>query len=247
MNIHDEAHEIGRSGGVRNIADYTRLRPGDDIVFRLSHRVCDEANVRFDLAGPPGRGDTVPQRRVDQHHVSLQGRAQRHHLPKISAQPDHRDRRIAFKELGENFAAETHFGDDHDAQTPRFGGKQAQLARREVGVLGKCFPSITAKVQPWLVHVSRLLFGPCSTRRRRPPTSQTLSFREHCAKRSLAMQDCLGYFWGCGGGWVPTGPGAEMWKTSLEDRCMLWRMAGRGSLVTRGRIGCAATSDPRLS
>src|SRR6266404_8881774 len=28
MNIHNEAHEIGQSGSVRDIADHTRLRPG---------------------------------------------------------------------------------------------------------------------------------------------------------------------------------------------------------------------------
>jgi hypothetical protein len=106
------------------------------------------------------RGDTVPERSVDQHHVSLQGRTQRHHLRKISAQPDHRDRRIAFKELGENFAAEAHFGDDYDAQRPRFGSKQARLARRNLGVRGKSFTSIAAKVQPLLPHVRLLLFGP---------------------------------------------------------------------------------------
>ncbi|TMJ55903.1 MAG: hypothetical protein E6G90_06600 [Alphaproteobacteria bacterium] len=72
------------------------------------------------------------------------------------------------KELGETFAQKAHFGDYYNAQTPCFGGKQAQLARHKVGILGKCFPSITAKVQPWLVHVPPLLFGPSSTRGRRP-------------------------------------------------------------------------------
>src|SRR6516164_1413720 len=72
VNAHDEAHKIGLSGGVRDIADHTRLRPGDDILFRLSYPVYNDADVRFDLAGPPGCSGTVPERRVDQHHVSLQ-------------------------------------------------------------------------------------------------------------------------------------------------------------------------------
>ena len=85
--------------------------------------------------------------RVDQHHVSLQGRAQRHQLRQIRAHLDYRDRGIAFKELGETFAQEAHFGDDHDAQTPCFDAEPG-AARREVRVRGKSFPSITAKVRP---------------------------------------------------------------------------------------------------
>src|SRR5258708_12391296 len=75
MNIHDEAYEIGRSDGVRDISDHTRLRPGDDIVFRLSHRVSDEANVRFDLAGPPGRGGALPGLPLPPPHPSPPGGA----------------------------------------------------------------------------------------------------------------------------------------------------------------------------
>jgi hypothetical protein len=67
--------------------------------------------------------------RVDQHHVYLQGRAQRHHLRQIDVQPDDRNRRIAFKEFGEDFAAKPHFGDNCDAQTPGFGSEEARLAR----------------------------------------------------------------------------------------------------------------------
>src|SRR5262249_55410693 len=164
MNIHDETHEIARSDGVRDIADYTRLRPSDDIVFRLSHRACDEAKVRFYLADPPGRADPAPERSVDQHHVSLQGGTQRHHLRKISAQPDHRDRRIAFKELGENFAAETHFGDNYDAQFehPRVLRNAAHLSPSHSTVSTTSLPFATA-----VVELATSVFEPAQKPRQR--------------------------------------------------------------------------------
>src|SRR6516162_2139550 len=217
MNIHDEAHEIGRSGGVRDITDHTRPRPGDNILFRLPHHVRDDADVRFDLAGSPGRGSTVPELRVHQHHICLQGRAQRRHLRQIGAQPDYRDQRIAFKELGEDLAAETHFGDDYDAQTPRFGGAQARLARRRVR--GKFVTSIAARFQPSLAHVSPLLFGPCSNPYASPqsaPTHEANPQPETCLIRPpgcrtwpgvkllyLTHQDCLAF----------------LMKANLADRC----------------------------
>jgi hypothetical protein len=134
MDIDHKTREIREGGGARDIADHPRLRPGDDILLRLPDREGDDAEIRCDLRAPRDRGGVVRERRVQQHEVRLQGGAQRHRIGQIGAQPDDRHRGLAFEDLGEPFAQEPHFGDDHDAQSPCIGGKQGRPVRYEICV-----------------------------------------------------------------------------------------------------------------
>src|SRR5262249_46375588 len=125
-------------------------------------------------------------------------------LRQIGALPDHQDRRIAIKELDENFAAETHFGDDYDAQRLCF--HQAQLARREVRARGKSFASIQASLE----HVRLLLFGPWKTRRRSSLPAGALVFESIAPSVSQPCEGCLVFFGDAVAGGALGGPRAEM-------------------------------------
>ena len=57
---------------------------------------------------------------------------QRHRLGEIGAQPDDRNRRIAFDELGKAFASEAHSPDEQDAYSPTDAARRYSLVRRNV-------------------------------------------------------------------------------------------------------------------
>ena len=115
MDFKDQTREICQGGAARNIADHTRLCPGNDVLFRLSDRERDDAHARHDIESAPDRAGTVLDRRIQQQNIRLQRGAQRHRLGEIGAQPDDRYQRITFEDLRETLAQEAHPRHDRDA------------------------------------------------------------------------------------------------------------------------------------
>lgn len=99
----------------------------------------------------------------------------------------------------------------------------------------------------WRRPCRRHCRGRFQPERHSPLPSQTL-LPEPCAECSSAMQDCRVPFWAERDRrhtLITRGPGWT--ETQTGDRGTLLPMAGRGSLVTGGRIGCAAMGGSRPS